>query len=166
MARAVPKQTFKLLASISEQVASFGVRKGIASATAKANPALLVLEAAEAVLNAVESFYRYRTATVHRDGLSQLLPQEEQRLNAEREKLRLQVASAKAEMEQLQKIQHLLGQLVAACAEAVRGAWKGIDLMRQEDLPDFDGIDERAEHLDEAWGQLQSALTQYQRNVN
>ena len=166
MSARAPLHALRLMPLIAAQVAKHGLRKGLANATAKANPTLMVIEAATSVAGAIASYLQYRTAIACRDGLKKLLPLEDKRLRDEREKLRQQLDRVRADMDQRQKIQERLGQLVNACVNAVRLIWEELEMLRYEDLPDLDIIEQLTEQLDGAWHQFQAALAYYQEMSN
>lgn len=83
----VPRQALSLMTNTAVMASKYGLRKGMAKAAAKANPALLLLEAAVSVADAVNSYVKLKEARAHRDGLERLIPHEKKRLELERKKL-------------------------------------------------------------------------------
>lgn len=162
----VPRHALRLMPQIAAQVAKHGLRNGLANVAAKANPTLMMIEAATSVAGAIDSYLQYRTAVADRDGLKKLLPLEEKRLRDERENLRQQLARVQADMDQRQRIQECLRQLVNACVNAVRLTWEELERLRHEDLPDLGAIDELTKKLEEAWHHFQAALAYSQEMSN
>nr|WP_289073654.1 hypothetical protein [uncultured Halomonas sp.] len=161
MATRVPKQALSLLANTAVLASKFGLKKGVAKAAAKANPALLLLEAAVSVADAVDSYIKLKDAKAHRDGLSQLIPHEKRRLELERKKLAEQIALTKEELAHKTNIQEQLGRLVLSCSSAYRTAWDELHAIRSSDLPDIEVFDAQFLEIEDAWSGLQYALQNY-----
>ncbi|WP_442596630.1 hypothetical protein ACSBPU_06750 [Parapusillimonas sp. JC17] len=161
-----PKHAIRFASQLAIQIAKHGVRKGAANAAAKANPVLMVLEAAASVADAVDSFFQYKAAVVHRDNLKKLIPLETERLRTERETLRLEIQRVREELQQHRQTQVRLNRLVRACASNLRLAWDELENLRQADLPELDIIDKQSEQLEEAWHSFQRALAYYNESAN
>lgn len=161
-----PKHAIRFASQLAIQIAKHGVRKGAANAAAKANPVLMVLEAAASVADAVDSFLQYKASVVHRDNLKKLIPLEKERLNAERESLRLEIERIREELEVHKQMHVRLNRLVRACASNLRLAWDELENLRQADLPELDVIDQQSEQLEEAWRSFQRALAFHNESIN
>jgi hypothetical protein len=160
MAR-VPRHALTFLASSAKLAARHGLKKGVGKAAAKANPALMVLEAAVSVADAVNSYMKLRQVREHRDGLRRILPLEEERLQTERKQLAQELELAKSEIDQRGDIQRRLGELTLACASACQTIWDDLHAIRSADLPDLGAFDRKIDELEASWNQLQRALTNY-----
>lgn len=161
MAARVPRQALSLLANTAVMASKFGLKKGMAKAAAKANPALLLLEAVVSVADAVGSYIKLEEARTHRDELLRLIPHEKKRLELEREELSEQITLAKKELAHKSLIQKRLGMLVLACSAAYRTAWDELHVIRSSDLPDVEAFDAKQIELEDAWSGLQHALQNY-----
>jgi len=166
MTTPTPKHALRFMAGIAQEAQKLGLRKGIGAAAAKANPIIVMLEAASAVTGVVDSILQYRTAAAHRDGLRDLLPVEAGRLEAERAQLKLQIERAQADMAQRQQVRDRLAQLIKACVGAVRVTWDELARLRDDDLPDLDRIDAMTAELDDAWRQFQTALEYHHQTTH
>lgn len=161
MANHIPRHALSFMANSAKLAARYGLREGVARAAAKANPVLLVLEAAVSVAYAVDSYLTLRTAREHRDGLRRLIPQEAERLRLEREHLEEALDLARAEIDQRDKIQQRLGALALSCCEVCRLSWAELHTIRTSDLPDLNAFDTAFDALEVAWAQLQRALANF-----
>jgi hypothetical protein len=161
MATHIPKQALSLLANTAVLASKHGLKQGMAKAAVKANPALLVLEAAVSVAGAVNSYLVLKEARVHRDGLSELLPHEEKKLEAERELLAKNIELAKRDIAQKEKVQERLGNLVLACSSVYRTVWNELHAIRSSDLPDIEDFDAQLIELENVWSELKHALYNY-----
>lgn len=157
----VPRHALTFMASSAKLAARHGLKKGMAKAAAKANPALMVLEAAVSVAEAVNSYLKLRQAREHRDGLRRILPHEEERLRLEREKLDAELKLAKTEIDQRKDIQRRLGELTLACASACQVMWTELHAIRSADLPDLEAFEKKLDDLEASWDQLRRALANY-----
>jgi hypothetical protein len=160
MAR-VPRHALTFLASSAKLAARHGLKKGMVKAASKANPALMVLEAAVSVAEAVNSYLKLRQAREYRDGLRRILPHEEERLRLERKKLAEELDLAKSAIDQRRDIQRRLGELTLACATACQTIWAELHAIRSADLPDLDAFDQKLGELEASWNQLRHALANY-----
>lgn len=149
------------MASSAKLAMRYGLKRGIRKAAAEANPALMVLEAAVSVAEAVNSYLKLREAREHRDGLLRILPHEEERLRLEREKLEAKLELAKVEIRQHQDIQKRLGELTLVCASACQIMWAELHVIRSADLPDVEAFDRKLDDLEDGWNQFQRALANY-----
>ncbi len=161
MANHVPRHALTLMASSAKLAAKHGLKKGLSKAAAKANPALMVIEAAVSVAEAVNSYLELRKAREHRDGLQRLIPHEEERLHLERQQLAEQLDLAKEEIAQKKDIQRRLGELVLECGRVCRTTWTELYAIRKSDLPDLEAFDKHLRTLEDAWSDLQHALQNY-----
>lgn len=161
MTTRVPRQALSLLVNTALMARKFGLKAGAAQAAAKANPALLVLEAAVSVADAVGSYLRLKEARAHLDGLARLIPHEKTRLELECKKLAEQIALAKAELSDKSRIQERLGKVVLACAVVYRTAWNELHVIRSADIPDVEAFDKQFIELEDVWSELQHALQNY-----
>lgn len=157
----VPRHALTFMATAGRLAMKHGLKKGLGKAAAKTNPALMVLEAAVSVADAINSYLKLREAREHRDGLRRLLPHEAQRLRLERDSLQSALDLARAEIDQRQKVQERLGALVLACSLALSTAWEELHAIRASDLPDIEAFDRKVEEMDDAWQQLRRALANY-----
>jgi hypothetical protein len=161
MANHVPRHALTLMANSANLAAKHGLKKGLSKAASKTNPALLVIEAAVSVAEAVNSYLQLRKAREHRDGLQRLIPHEEERLRLERQHLEEQLDLAKKEIAQNKDIQRRLGELVLACGRACRTTWTELHAIRASDLPDLENFDTQLRTLEGAWSDLQHALQNF-----
>lgn len=161
MAIHVPRHAFTFMANSARLAAKYGLRKGLTKAAAKANPALLVIEATVSVAEAVNSYLKLRTARENRDSLGKIIPHEENRLRLERQKLRVQLDLAHEEIDQRKEIQRVLGELVLVCSQILRTTWDELSAIRSSDLPDLEAFDSQLQSLERAWTGLYHALENY-----
>ena len=161
MANYPPRHALTLMANSAKLAAKHGLKKGLSKAAAKANPTLMIIEAAEAVIKAANSYLQLRKAKEHRDGLRRLIPHEEERLRIERQQLAEQLDLAKTEITQKKDIQRRLGELVLACGKTCRTIWTELHAIRNSDLPDLEEFDAHLCTLENAWSDLQHALQNY-----
>ena len=161
----IPKHALTFMASSAKLAMRYGLKGGIAKAAAKANPALMVFEAAVSVAEAVNSYLELRKAREHRDGLRRFLPHEEDRLRLEREKLSEQLELAKTEIDQTEQIQRRLGELTFSCASACKTIWSELQAIRSADLPDIEAFEREMDKLEDTWAQLQRALNNYSQSA-
>lgn len=165
MAQHIPKHALTFMASAARLATQHGLKAGVTKAAGKVNPTLMVIEAAVSVLEAINSYLKLRKARAHRDGLRQVLNHEEERLRLERDKLSDQLDLAKSEIDQRQRIQRRLGELVFACAQACRSIWSELYAIRSADIPDIEAFETEVAKLEDAWGQLQRALSYYNQTA-
>lgn len=161
MNNTIPRHALTFMYDSAKLARQYGLKKGVAKASSKVNPALLVIEAAVSVFEAVNSFINLRNAKEQRDGLKKLIPHEKKRLQIERELLAEQLNLAKEELEQKRDLQKRLGELVFSCGQACRTALTELHAMRSSDLPDIDDFDSQLEKLESVWMDLQGALQIY-----
>jgi aspartyl-tRNA synthetase len=161
MTQQVPRYALTFMAKSGQLAVKHGLKKGLSKAASKANPALLVIEAAASVAEAVNSFYKLSRAKEHRNGLEKLIPLEEDRLSAERDQLSEQLEMAKEEINLQKDVQRRLGELVLMCANACKTSWSELEAIRSSDLPDLEAFDEQFEKIESAWMDLRHALENY-----
>ena len=161
MATHVPRHALIFMASSAQLAVKHGLRKGLTRVAAKANPALLVIEATVSTAEAVDSYLRLRTAREHRDSLRKIIPHEERRLHLERQKLRAQLDLANEEIAQRKEIQRTLGELVLVCSQVLRTTWDELHAIRSSDLPDLESFDSQLQLLESARTDLYHALENY-----
>jgi hypothetical protein len=149
------------MANSAKLAAKHGLKKGLSKAAAKANPALMVIEAAHSVAEAVNSYLQLRNAREHRDGLQRVIPHEAERLRLERQQLAEQLDLATKEIAQKKDIQQRLGGLVLVCGIAFRTTWTELHAIRTSDLPDLEVFDSQLLSLEGAWSDLKHALQNY-----
>ena len=158
----IPYRALRVVGQSGRAVATHGVKKGIGKLAAKAAPPLLILEAVTSVLGAVNSFIDLAAVRKHRDSLQQSNPLLGQRLETERKVLSEQVVLAKQRLEQQERVQQVLAELVRGSQETFRAAISLYDALLDQDLPDLGSIDEAREQLEDAWGQVLRAIEVYQ----
>lgn len=161
MATRVPRHALIFMESSARLAAKHGLKKGLMRASAKANPALLAIEAAVSVADAVSSYLNLRAAREHRDGLQRLLPYEEERLQLERQQLKEQLDLAKEAIDQRKDIQERLGKLTLACSRVCRMIWDELEAIRSSDLPDLESFDRQLQSLEGAWTDFRHGLKNY-----
>ena len=149
------------MASTAKMAIRHGLKRGVTKAAAKANPILMVLEAASSVLEAVDSCLQFCKAREHRDGLRGIIPEEQEKLRLEREKLSEELDLAKTELNASDEIRKRLGRLTLSCASAYGAVWDELHAIRTAELPDIDGFERRLDNLDESWRQFKAALEYY-----
>ncbi len=138
-----------------------GLKKGLAEAAAKVNPALLVLEAAVSISEAVNSYAELCRSRDRLDALHRILPNEEEKLRVEREKLESELALTRKAIEQRKDIQKRLGALTLACASACQLIWTELLAIRSSDLPDLESFERKVDELETGWNQFRRALADY-----
>ncbi|KPN91534.1 hypothetical protein [Pseudomonas nunensis] len=153
------KQTLIFMTHTARYAGQYGFKSAVAKAGARVNPALMVLEAAGAVLEAVNSYINLKNAEAHRDGLKKTLSSESNRLAIQRQELALILESAKRDIERQADINRRISELVIACAISCKGAFEELLHIRQSDLPDLDAFDRVYEQLEEAHDHLRQALS-------
>lgn len=161
MVTRVPRHALMFMASSAELAAHYGLKSGVAKASAKANPALMVLEAVGSVAEAFNSYLKLRQADEHRDGLSRYLPLEEERLRNYRKQLNEELDQAKKEIDQQKDIQRRLGELTLTCAYAYNVMLQELHAIRSADLPDIEAFEMKIDELEASWNQLMRALANY-----
>ena len=162
MAAHVPRHALTLMASSAKLATKHGLKKGLSTIPAKANPALLVIEAAVSILEAVDSCLKLKTAKERRRGLENTLPLEEGRLRTQRQQLAEQLHLAKEEVAQKMDIQKRLGQLVYVCGQALNEAFSELHTNRSSDLPDPEAFGSQLLSLESAWANLLRASQNFQ----
>ena len=161
MATRVPRHALIFMESSARLAAKHGLKKGLMRASAKANPALLAIEAVVSVADAVSSYLNLRAAREHRDGLRKIIPHEEERLRLERQQLGEQLDLAKEAIEQRKDIQERLGKLTLACAQTLNTIWIELHAIRSSDLPNLEAFDSQLQSLESAWDDLSHVLENY-----
>ncbi|SAK99986.1 hypothetical protein AWB78_05865 [Caballeronia calidae] len=160
-----PRHALTFMATAGRMATRYGLKKGLSRAAAKANPVLMVIEAAASVAEAVQSYLTLREAQAHRDGLRELIPHEAERLRLEREALKTQIDNARAELDSRIEVQKRIGELVLTCSAAVSTAWSELNAIRSADLPDIEAFDRKLDELDAANQQFRHAIAIYQDDV-
>lgn len=167
-----PRHSIRFVGQAARLAAKHGLRKGVGKAVAGANPALLALEAADAVLGALGSYADLKRSEATRDGLrgeaaairqqTAALRKEldtiHDRLQAERDTLKETLRQAEERADHDDEVRRAVGRVIAACQTAVAEALHAINDAYDEDLPDLDAIDRLQRELQSAQRQLQSAL--------
>lgn len=166
MTTRLPRQALLFTRTFAQEAARYGLRKGAARASAAANPALLVIEAAGAVLGAVDAYLQLRTARERRDGLARLIPLEEERLGLERDRLRETVEVARRELAQHRQVRQRIGELAVQCARVYGGCWDELQAIRRADLPDIEAFDTTLERLEQAQAGLRRGLALFNSTVS
>lgn len=161
MGTRVPRHALTFMASSAKLAVKHGLKKGLTKAASKVNPALLVIEAAVSVAEAVNSYLKLRRAREHRDGLRSFIPHEEERLRLERQQLYKQLDIAQEEIDQKKEMQRRLGELVLVCGKACKTTWTELHAIRSSDLPDLEAFDRQLEMLESAWSDLRHAIENY-----
>ncbi len=161
MAVQPPKYALTFMASTTKLAVQHGLKRGISKAAARANPALLVLEAVGSMAEAVNSYLQLRQRREYRDGLRLILPYEEERLQLEREKLCEELEMARTAVDQRREIQRRLGTLTLVCASVYSKTWEKLHAIRTAELPDIEAFEHKLEDLEDAWHQLRHALANY-----
>lgn len=160
----VPRHAIRLMANTAIYSARHGFRQGAAKAVAKANPALLVIEAAVSVFEAINSYVSLKRAEKVRDSLAALLPKEEERLATQRMILQKQIDVAREELAREHLVREVVNKLALACAEYYGIAWKELEAIRLADLPDMAAFDTQLNQLNMAFDKFQNALALYAEN--
>lgn len=160
----ISRHALTFMGNSAQLALKHGLKGGVKQAASKTNPALLVIDAAVSVAEAVDSYLKLSRAKEHRDGLRKVIPLEEQRLEIERKQLSEQLKLTKEEINQKKDIQRRLGELVLLCANTCRLAWAELHAIRSSDLPDLDDFDRQLTMLDDAWSDLRHALENYNQS--
>lgn len=158
MAGRVPTKALTFTAEAAKLAARHGIKRGIDKAVAKANPALLAIEAAVSVANAVSAYLDFRASREHRDALLRILPHEATRLALEREQIQTAIGLARAELDQQAQVQERIGALALSCATACGTIWAELLAIRSAALPDIAEFERRCEALEDAWSKMQRAV--------
>lgn len=166
MARHIPRHALTFMAHTARHASKHGLKNAAGKAAAKANPALLIIEAAVSVADAVNSFYKLKNAKARRDGLKDYIPLESLRLKVERHKLVQQIRLAQEEIQQKVDIQQRVGELALVCGRVVKAAWDELHGIRSADIPDLQEFDVRLEQLEDAWSDFQRALYNFYEMSN
>ncbi len=159
MAGRVPIRALSFTAKAASLAARHGVRRGLQQAAAKANPALLAIEAAVSVADAVNAYLDLRASREHREALLRIIPHEATRLALEREQIRTAIDLARAELDQQAVVQERIGALALSCAAACGTIWAELLTLRSAALPDIAEFERRCEALEDAWSRMQRAVS-------
>lgn len=158
MAGRVPTRALTFTTKAATLAASHGLKEGMRAAAAKANPALLAIEAAVSVAQAVSAYLDLRASREHRDALLRILPHEATRLALEREQIKTALDLARAEVDQRALVQERIGALALSCAAACGTIWAELLAIRSADLPDIAEFERRCDALESAWSQMKDAV--------
>ncbi|MDF3932197.1 hypothetical protein [Pseudomonas citronellolis] len=150
MAPQIPRHAFYFTKTFISTASRHGVANGLKKAAAGANPLLMSIEAASAVLGAVDSYLKLRQARAHRDGLKTLIPKEEKRLELEREALAQDIDLARREMQHTAIARQAVGRMMLSCVQLTRHCLDELALIRSSELPDLQAFEETLERLMEA----------------
>lgn len=167
-----PRHSIRFIGHAARLAVKHGLRRGVRKAATGANPALLALEAADAVLGALGSYADLKRSEATRDGLRREATAIRQqtsalcdeldtihdRLQAERETLKERLDQAEERADHDDEVRRAVGRVIAACQTAVAEALHAINDAYDEDLPDLDAIDSLQRELQSAQRQFRSAL--------
>ncbi|MOA00327.1 hypothetical protein D3C78_1196850 [compost metagenome] len=165
MATQVPRHAFYFTKTFVFAASRHGIAGGLKRATAGANPLLMSIEAASAVLGAVDSYLKLRQARAHRDGLKVLIPKEEKRLELEREALAQDIDLARREMQQAAAVRKTVGRMMLTCVQLTRHCLDELTLIRSSDLPDLQAFEGTLERLMEADQSLRRSLEYFNSSI-
>lgn len=166
MSPQIPRHAFYFTKTFISAASRHGIKEGLKKASAGANPVLMSIEAASAVLGAIDSYLKLRQARAHRDGLKALIPQEEKRLELERAALAQDIDLARKEMEQAAKVRQVVGRMTLQCVQLTRHCLDELSLIRSSDLPDARSFDSAFERLMEADQGLRRSVEYFNTSVN
>ena len=167
-----PRYSIRFVGQAARLAVKHGLRSGVRRAGVGTNPALLALEAADAVLGALGSYADLKRSEATRDGLrseADAIRQQtaalcneldtiHDRLQVERETLKETLLQAEGRADHDDEVRRAVGRVIAACQTAVAEALHAINDAYGEDLPDLDAIDRLQRELQSAQRQLRSAL--------
>ena len=125
---------------------------------ARAHPAVLVLEAAGAVLDAITSYIDLRAARAHRDRLQTVIPIEAERLERLRVALTEEIQVAQRALEQRRRARQAIAEVVRLCSAACTEAMREWAELRTANLPELDAFEIGVERLEDAWAALRISL--------
>ena len=166
MTTRLPRQALLFTKSFIEHAAKHGLRKGAAKAVARANPALLVIDAAGSVLDAVDSYLQLRKAQERLDGLRRLVPLEEETLALERDGLRAALDLAVRELAQHRQVRRCIGELVLQCGRASNHCWRELQAIRRSELPDIEAFDRTLVQLEQAQSDIKRTLALFNETLS
>ncbi|MEB2621383.1 hypothetical protein [Pseudomonas sp. YuFO8] len=166
MATQVPRQAIYFTKTFLAASARHGFSGGLKKAAAGANPVLMGIEAASAVLRAVDSYLQLCQARAHRDGLSALIPEEQRRLKLERKQLEEDINLARREMAQIALVRQAMGRMTLGCVALTRHCMDELTIIRNSDLPDIQAFEDTLERLMEADRALRRSLEYFNNSVS
>lgn len=166
MSTQIPRHAFYFTKTFISAASRHGISEGLKKASAGANPVLMSIEAASAVLGVIDSYLKLRQARVHRDGLKALIPKEEKRLELEREALAQDINLARKEMAQAATVRQVVGRMTLRCVQLTRHCLDELSLIRSSDLPDARSFDSAFERLMEADQGLRRSVEYFNTSVN
>lgn len=165
MGNQLPRHAFYFTKTFISAASRHGIAGGLKKAAAGANPVLMSIEAASAVLGAIDSYLSLRQARVHRDGLKALIPKEEKRLELERKALAQDIELARREMTQAAAVRQVVGRMTLRCAQLTRHCLDELALLRNDELPDAQSFDMALERLMEADQGLRRSVEYFNTSV-
>jgi hypothetical protein len=142
-----------------------GLRKGMAKAATKVNPALMVADAVLSVADCIHSFIQLAEAREIRDCLARENPLLIKKLAAQRQELVEQVEVARKQLDIERQRREALAGLVKTCQELFSKTMKLFTEARSADLPQLDELDKLEDRLFEDWHALKGALAFYQGQI-
>ena len=168
MSRA-PRHALRFVGQAARLAAQHGVRAGVRRAAASTNPALLALEAASAVLDAVGSFIELKEARAVRDGLEretallrETIATLEERLREERQAVGLHADQTREREAYNDDIREALNGVVRDSLSLVARALRAVNDIHDDDIPDLVAIDAASRDLARAQRGLLHSLTTLQ----
>lgn len=165
MTARIPHQALSFGVQAAKLAARHGLKSGVAKAASRANPVLMALGAAEAVLDAANSWLKLKAARVERDGLKALIPKEDATLKAERQILKEEITLAREDLRQEHEVRERIGKITLLCAQICSELTREMLEVRNSELPDIARFDQLSNQKDLAWAKMQDALDYYNRSI-
>ena len=158
----VPYRSIQFMAQSGKLAAEHGLRKGMAKAAAKANPALLVVDTVLSIADCIHSFIQLAEAREIRDSLARENRLLVEKLKTQRQELVEQVEVARKKLDIHRERREALAGLVKTCQELFSETMKLFTEARSADLPQLEKLEMLEDRLHEDWCQLKRALNVYQ----
>jgi len=165
MSLRIPHQALSFGAHAAKLASRHGFKAGVAKAAASVNPVLLVLGAAESVLDAANSWLKLKAKRAQRDGLRDLIPREEATLAVERKKLQEEITLAREDLSQEHAVRERIGKINLLCAQVCRELMREMLDVRKSDIPCIARFDQLSNEMEAAWSRMREALDYYNRST-
>lgn len=161
----IPYRSVRFMAQSGKMAAKMGVRKGVREAAKKANPALMVIDAAISVVDCVKSFIELSKAREIRDNLRRENKLLIDKLEAQREELESNIEVAREKVEAYADRQEVIAELVRECQQIFSQSMEAFTQIRGESLPDLHQLEKQEKQLLNDWKALKDALKLYQEQI-
>jgi hypothetical protein len=144
-------------------VAQLGLKQGITRGVAAASPAMLVFEAAHAVLDCARSRIDLVHARKELEALRSTEPILIKTLDIQHKELQLRLDVARAKMDGNQDVRAVLIDVVGITKEAFEATLSNILETRAADLPNIQEYERDEAKLMDAWNRTKRAMSAYDR---